>query len=193
MDNSRFTSLESPRLVLRHFGESDLEPFLAYRNNPEVARYQDWDSIGRQEASEFIQGQRLSQPGNPGEGFQFAIELRETGKLIGDCYLMVKEEDALQAEIGVTLSLQHQGRGLASEAVTCVLDYVFVELRLHRVVAITDCENDASVALLERLGMRREGHFIRNIWFKGKWGDEYLYAILKDEWLSMRDAGSSAS
>ena len=54
---------------------------------------------------------------------------------------------------------------------------------LHRIIAITDCENIASVALLERLGMRREGHFIQNIWFKGKWGDEYLYAILKEEWL----------
>lgn len=47
---------------------------------------------------------------------------------------------------------------------------------------IADCENAASIALLERLGMRREGHFIQNIWFKGKWGDEYLYAILEEEW-----------
>jgi hypothetical protein len=34
--------------------------------------------------------------------------------------------------------------------------------------------------------LRREGHFIQNIWFKGKWGDEYLYAILKEEWLGKR-------
>ena len=73
-----------------------------------------------------------------------------------------------------------------------VLEYAFMQLGLHRVVAITDCENEASVALLDGLGMRREGHFIQNIWFKGKWGDEYLYAILKDEWLGMRDMGSPA-
>ena len=174
MDNSRFTSLGSPRLILRHFSDSDLEPFFTYRNNSEVARYHDWESIGRQEASEFIQQQRLSQPGVAGEGFQFAIELRETGKLIGDCYLMVKEDDSLQAEIRVTLSHVHQGMGLASEAVACVLDYVFGELSLHRVIAITDCENVASIALLERLGMRRDGHFMQNVWFKGKWSAEYL-------------------
>ena len=73
-----------------------------------------------------------------------------------------------------------------------MLDYVFGELSLHRVIAITDCENVASIALLERLGMRRDGHFMQNVWFKGKRSAEYLYAILKDEWLSIRDADSLA-
>jgi RimJ/RimL family protein N-acetyltransferase len=62
------------------------------------------------------------------------------------------------------------------------INYAFHTFDLHRITANTDCENIASVALLEQLGMRREGHFIQNIWFKGKWGDEYLYAILKEEW-----------
>ena len=193
MDKSGFTGLETPRLVLRHFSESDLEPFLAYRNDPEVARYQLWDPVRREEASDFIQEQRSIQPGDAGRGFQFAIEMREAGELIGDCYLKITEEDALQAEVGVTLAPQHQRRGFASEAVSSVFDYVFLNLGLHRVVAITDCENEASVALLNGLGMRREGHFIQNIWFKGRWGDEYIYAILEDEWLGMRDMGSSAS
>jgi RimJ/RimL family protein N-acetyltransferase len=88
--------------------------------------------------------------------------------------------------IGFTFARSHQGKGLAFEATCLVLDYLFTELRLHRVIAIADCENERSVALLERLGMRREGHFIQNIWLKGNWGDEYLYAILKEEWLSNR-------
>ena len=44
--------------------------------------------------------------------------------------------------------------------------------------------------MLERLGLRREGHFVQNVWFKGKWGDEYLYAILRNEWLQRRDKQS---
>jgi RimJ/RimL family protein N-acetyltransferase len=67
-----------------------------------------------------------------------------------------------------------------------VLTFAFIKLELHRVIAITDCENERSVALLGRLGMRREGHFIQNIWFKGRWGDEYLYAVLREEWLRKR-------
>jgi len=64
------------------------------------------------------------------------------------------------------------------------------QLMVLSIIAITDCENTASVALLERLEIRREGHFLQNVWFKGKWGDEYLYAILKEEWL--RKQGTKA-
>jgi RimJ/RimL family protein N-acetyltransferase len=164
--------------------DTDLMPLMAYRNDPEVARYQSWNAISELELRAFIQEQKQVQPGIPGQWFQIAIELKETGILVGDCALKIEEHDERQAEIGYTLSRAYQGRGIASEAVSCVLEYVFKTLALHRVIAITDCENLASFTLLERLGLRREGHFIQNIWFKGKWGDEYLYALLQEEWLN---------
>ncbi len=183
-DMSTFTEFETSRLRLRHFQDSDVVAFMGYRNNPTVSKYQSWDGISEYEAHNFIQEQKQSQPGVPGLGFQIAIELKATGKLIGDCYFMINALDHCQAEIGFTLSREYQGYGYATEAVSSFLDYAFHTFDLHRVIAITDCQNKASVALLERLGMRREGHFIQNTWFKGKWGDEYLYAILKEEWLS---------
>lgn len=108
------------------------------------------------------------------------------GILVGDCALKIEEHDERQAEIGSTLSRAYQGRGIASEGVSCVLEYAFVALELHWVIAITACENAASVTLLERLGLRREGHFLQNVWFKGKRADEYLYAMLQEEWRTMR-------
>jgi RimJ/RimL family protein N-acetyltransferase len=177
-----FTTLETTRLRLRHFTDTDLLAFMTYRNDPVVARYQSWEDLSEPEARAFIQEQKEIKPGVPGRGFQIAIELKETGVLIGDCYFRINELDDRQAEIGFTLSRAYQGRGFATEAVSCFLNYAFLTFDLHRIIAITDCENAASIALLERLGMRREGHFLQNIWFKGKWGDEYLYAILKDEW-----------
>ena len=176
-----FSSLESERLVLRRFADADLESFLAYRNDPEVARYQSWDSYTEREATAMIEELKSQQPGTPGEWFQFAIESKQTGTLVGDCALKV-EGDGRQAEVGFTLSREHQGKGYASEAVSRLLDYAFGDLGLHRVVAITDQENEPSFGLLERLGMRREGRFVRNAWFKGRWSSEYLYAVLKDEW-----------
>jgi RimJ/RimL family protein N-acetyltransferase len=161
---------------------------LAYRNDREVARYQDWESCGEREALGFIREMRSSEPGTPGEWFQFAVELQETGRLIGDCGLKT-EEDGRQAEIGFTLSREHQGEGYASEAVSRLLDYAFGDLALHRIIAIADQENAPSVALLERLGMRREGSFVQNAWFKGHWASEYLYAILRDQWLRNREQG----
>ena len=136
-----------------------------------MARYQFWDSCGKQEALDFIGEMSSAEPGTPGEWFQFAVELRGTGQLIGDCGLKT-EEDGRQAEIGFTLSREHQGKGYASEAVSRLLDYAFASLGLHRVVATVDQENATSVALLERLRMHREGSFVQNAWFKGHWSSE---------------------
>jgi RimJ/RimL family protein N-acetyltransferase len=184
VEETAFTEIESPRLILRRFRLSDLEPFLAYLNDPEVARYQSWESYTEEAAREVIEKQRGIAPGLLGAWFTFALELKETRVLIG--HVALKMLDDAQAEIGFTLSSQAQGKGLGLEAVTRVLDYSFTKLKLHRVIAIADCENDKSVSLLSRLGLRREGHFIQNIWFKGRWGSEYAYAILRDEWLGRK-------
>lgn len=181
-----FVKMEAARLVLRRLVDEDLVPFLAYLNDPLVARYQTWESYTEEQAREVIEGQKSVEPGTPGQWFTFAVELKETGQLIGHVALSVKADEPRQAEIGFTFARAHQGRGLAREAAEAVLDYAFGELGLHRVVAVTDCENGRSVALLERLGLRREGHFVENIWFKGAWGSEYLYAVLQSEWLSRR-------
>jgi RimJ/RimL family protein N-acetyltransferase len=186
MPRNAFDALDSARLILRRFNDADLAPFLAYLNDPLVARYQSWESYTLEAAQEAIDVQQNLEPGVPGKWFTFALELKETGALVGHVALSVREESRQQAEIGFTLAREFHGKGLGCEAARRVLDYAFDELDLHRVVAITDCENASSVALLERLGMRREGHFIQNIWFKGKWGDEYQYAILRDEWVRQR-------
>ena len=177
-----FTSLETERLILRRFADTDLPSFLAYLNDPLVARYQTWESYTEQQARETIEGQKDLNPGLAGKWFTFAVELKETGALTGHIALDTKANEK-QAEIGFTFARAFHGKGLAFEATSAVLGYIFMQLELHRVVAITDCENERSIALLERLGMRREGHFIKNVWFKGKWGDEYSYAILREEWL----------
>lgn len=183
MPPAEFTTLETARLRLRYLKDDDLEAFLAYRNDPQVARYQSWESANEADAREFIQEQKTMPLGVPGEWFQIAIEEKESGALVGDCAIHVNKDDERQAEIGYTLARRYQGQGFAREAISCLLTYAFLALDLHRIVASTDCENTASIALLERLGLRREGHFIQSTWFKGQWADEYLYAILKEEWL----------
>ena len=186
MGTTAFTKIETERLVLRRPADEDLAPFMAYLNDPVVARYQSWESYTEEQARAVIERQKGVEPGTPGQWFTFAAELKETGEMIGHVALSVKADDHRQAEIGFTFARGQQGRGLAREAAEGVLDYAFGVLGLHRVVAVTDCENGRSAALLGRLGMRREGHFVENIWFKGAWGSEYLYAVLRREWLSRR-------
>ncbi|MFI5276653.1 MAG: GNAT family N-acetyltransferase [Ktedonobacterales bacterium] len=190
-DDASWPTLETARLRLRRFREDDLAPFLAYRNDPEVARYQSWERTSLAEAQAFIQAEQVARPGVPGEGAQIAWELKATGKLVGDGYFHIEAEHPWQAEIGYTLATEAQRQGLATEALDAWLTYAFAAYDLHRVIANVDCENLRTSALLERLGFRREGHFLQNIWFKGHWGDEYLYAILREEWAARHGAPSA--
>jgi len=185
MNVERFEALESGRLLLRRFSETDLEPFLAYRNDPEVARYQDWEELSEAEALRLIRASDREEPFAPGEWFQFALQLKDTGVLVGDLGFKVVP-DGRQAEVGYTLAREHWGRGYASEAVSRLLDHAFGVLGLHRVCAVVDQQNLASVGVLERIGLRREGAFVENAWFKGRWSSEYLYATLRREWLARR-------
>ena len=107
MPRMDFVTLETARLTLRHFTDADLVPFMAYRNDPDVARYQSWEGISEAEAHAIIAEQKLLQPGVPGQWLQIAIELKETGTLVGDCALKIDEYEERQAEIGYTLS--HRG------------------------------------------------------------------------------------
>ena len=181
-----FTELAAERLVVRRFQDSDLQAFLGYRNDPGVSRYQNWEALSAPRAQALLAEQRHLEPGTPGPWFTFALALKGSNQLIGDCGLQVLLQDARQAQITISLAPVHQGIGLATEAFTTILDYAFINLDLHRVIAVVDAENAGPVRLFERVGMRREGHFVKNVWFKGRWADEYLYAVLQAEWLSRR-------
>ena len=173
--------LTTKRLRLRPFTRADLEAFAAYRSDPEVARYQSWTPpYTMEEAEAFFAPQERATPGAPGVWSQLAIERRDTPGILGDCAFQVLEDDPKQAQIGVTLSQAAQGHGYATEAISRLLDHLLHTLGLHRVTATCDAENDACARLLERVGMQREAHFVENIWFKGAWGSEYVYAIRGD-------------
>jgi RimJ/RimL family protein N-acetyltransferase len=186
MADNTFTELRSPRLILRRLQRDDLTALCEYRSLPEVARYQSWESFGANEAARLIDSQSGLEPNVPGSWFQLAIVAAATGVMVGDCGLHCREDDPRQMEIGITLAPAHQGRGFATEALGFVLDYLFVRLDKHRVTAITDADNEAAAALLSRLGFRLEGHFIDNVWLKGKWGSEFSFAIVQREWEQRR-------
>jgi len=183
MADRELIPIEGQRLVLRRFTPADVPAFHAYRADPEVARYQSWENFTEAEAIEFVARHQVRPFGVPGQWLQIAVALKDTNRLIGDCALKVQADDPRQAVLGVTFATSHQRHGYATEALTCLLDAVFGPMELHRVVADTDVENTASWKLMERLGFRREGHLQQSLWFKGRWADEYLYAMLREDWL----------
>lgn len=181
---SQFQPIDTARLRLRLFCREDVVPFHAYRADPTVAKYQGWSDYTIEEAREFVERQSQQVPGRLGVGAQIAIEQRSSGAMIGDVFLYTPEDEAHRAQIGYTLQPKAQGRGYATEAVRALLHYVFETLEKNRVTAATDAENERSIALLERVGMRREAHFVETVWERGQWCDEFIYAMLRREWLA---------
>lgn len=182
-----FTSLTTPRLLIRRLHESDAPTLVAYRNDPQVMKFQSWSPADEVQARESIASLATLEPGDP-SGFQFAIALQAGNVHIGDLYLRPLEWDARQAELGYTLARAYQGQGYAAEAVWALLDYCFTTLSLHRVIAITACENVDSIKLLERLGFRREGHTLQSYAYRGVYVDEYQYALLATEFAAIAQA-----
>jgi RimJ/RimL family protein N-acetyltransferase len=176
--------LITPRLSLRRLVLADCETILAYRSLPEVARYQSWENPDLQSIRAFILQMLDLQPDTPGTWLQLGITLRESGALIGDCGLHFPAGEPRQAEFGITLAPTYQKQGYAVEAVKALLGYFFETLGKHRVYASVDPDNHASLALLERAGLHKEAHFRQSLWFKGRWVDDVIYAILEQEWIT---------
>ena len=185
----RTPELHSPRLVLRRLCAADATALCGYRSLPEVARFQSWSVYTLADAARLIAEQAGLEPNTPGTWLQLAI-VEGSGLLIGDCGLHFSEQDASQVEIGITLAPAYQRRGFGAEALTCVLDYLFGCLGKRRVTAVTDAQNHGAAQLFRRLGFRQEGHFIDNVWFKGAYGSEYLFALLHREWGREQSVGS---
>jgi RimJ/RimL family protein N-acetyltransferase len=176
-------AIETERLLLRPFRESDLDDLHAMRSLPEVVRYLYGEAHSRGEAGDML-AERFRQTRMAAEGdcLALAVERRQDGRVIGDVSLRLRSAEHRQGEIGFVFHPDAQGQGFAREAATALLGVAFGELGLHRVFGRTDARNDASAALMRRLGMRQEAHLRENEIFKGAWSDELVFAILTHEW-----------
>ncbi len=176
-----FKAIETDRLTIRRLRDDDLEALVSYRNLPEVAWMQLWERFEADEARRLINGCKVIEPFTAEDSFQFGVTLKGSDKLIGDLYFKM-DEMGKQAEIGYTFSPEFQGRGLATEAVKGLIHHAFTKRGLHRIYGITDPRNTPSIKLMKRVGMRQEAHHKEDLWFKGEWADDVVFAVLKREW-----------
>ena len=160
------------RVTLRRLAIGDAHAIAAYRSDPEVARYQSWEACTLADAVLLCRRQLSAEFGAPGTWFQFAIVRNADDAVIGDCGVHFVAKDEL--EIGFTLGASDQGKGYATEAIAGVLDLAFGSLGMKRVTARVDTCNAGAIALLERLGFRRDGAPERAM-FKGGWCEEIVF------------------
>jgi RimJ/RimL family protein N-acetyltransferase len=124
----------------------------------------------------------------PRTRFQLAVTLKAGSRLIGNCGIRLSASRDVpperlyhEAEIGYELAPDEWGHGYATEAAREIVRFGFDELGLHRITAWTVADNTASVRVLEKIGMRLEGRLRDKEYYKGRYWDVLMYAMLNDE------------
>jgi ribosomal-protein-alanine N-acetyltransferase len=188
--------LESERLYVKPYSMDYFPALKELKQLPETHRYNYSQIPNEQNLRSYIQNQIDFDFANPGKSLELAILLKPEENYIG--YIGLKGsnfEINSTAEIYYTLHPDHFGKGLATEAVKTVLEFAFSKLKLHRIWAGATVENTASWKIMEKLGMRRECHWVKDRpkpgkWIAGQgfektddWEDGYGYAITREEFM----------
>jgi RimJ/RimL family protein N-acetyltransferase len=176
--------IETQRLLLRRYEDRDLPDILEYSLNANfwLARNLDWP-VSEEGVRNYWEAQRDIHLDQDPKWFSLVIELKAQEKVIGHAGIGIsKIGNHRQGMVGWLLGCDYQGKGLATEAARALMTLGFEHLRLHRISARTGRDNERSWKLMERLGMRREAHFRESHVVEGEWRDEFVYAVLADEW-----------
>jgi [ribosomal protein S5]-alanine N-acetyltransferase len=186
MEN-RYEELQTERLVLREFRETDWQPVYEYRSDPEVSRYMDFNPNTEHESKTFINVVLANQRAQPRQTFNFALINRANNKLIGGCTLRITGIENKEGDIGYILNRHYWNKGYVTEAAARVVSFGFEQLGLHRIYSTCYPANTASYRVMEKIGMHKEGCLRETRFIKGVWCDSLLYSILENEWRKRKD------
>ena len=176
--------IETQRLMIRRFSPEDAGDLYDYLSQEAVVEYESYGVFSRSAAA--AEAKRRAE-----DSAFLAVCLKDGGKVIGNLYFaQLAPERILSWELGYVFNSDYWGRGYAAEACRAIIEYAFHTLSAHRIIAMCNPKNFSSWKLLERLHFRREGHLIKNMYFKNDrdgnpiWSDTYEYALLADEYIT---------
>lgn len=176
-------NIMTEQLTIRRFKVKDGKDLYDYLSDPKVLRFEPYGVFTEDQAKD----EAIRRSTYPSF---YAVCLRENDRLIGNLYLGKGDFDTW--ELGFVFNGKYQGRGYASESAKALIDHAFLNLGARRIIAMCSPKNVRSRKLLERLGMRREGLLLQNVYFKTDsegepvWLDTLEYAMLKAEWSEQR-------
>lgn len=173
--------LNTSRLKLRDFQESDIVDYQRLGQNPEAIQYYsqdtaDWEDHVLNLATLFSTWQAQV----PRRNYAFTILVDNI--FVGVTSIRKESIDNHQGAIGCGLAYEYWSKGYASEALSAVISFGFDQLDLHRIYAETISDNLSAIKMLKRLGMQSEGVLRQNQYIKGSWKNTLIFGILKAEW-----------
>lgn len=175
----------SERMLLRRARDEDLDALRPGWSDPEMTRYTGVRPDPCAFVAQMIDDMQRKLPGETEPGgpwYQYIVERRSDGAVLGDLGVGFGVPGERQVELGYRILPDHQSSGYAREAVAALIDYLVDEHGIHRFVGVVAAPNEASKAVLRSLGFRHEGHFRRSFWCNDTWMDDDYFALLADEW-----------
>ena len=177
---------ESQRLRIRRLKNEDFDILYQYRNDEQVAKYQSWTDKSKDEIQALIDEKPTI--GTVDEWFTFAIALKEMDQLIGECAFCISGTIPGQAEMGITLSREAQGKRYANEAITAIINFLFKTTTIEEIIFITYLDNKPCINLLSKLKATQQIDYTiavnhENLRHYGLKETEILFSLLKEKWL----------
>jgi RimJ/RimL family protein N-acetyltransferase len=178
--------VRTARLVLRDFHPGDWRAVQRYASDADVVRYLLWGPNAETETRAFLARAIAQARRTPRQQYELAVTLADGGELIGAVAVRTEDRTHKGGSMGYAFRRDVWGRGYATEAARAILAVGFTHLDLHRIWAMCIPENVPSRRVLEKIGMRWEGHLHENYFVRGRWYDSLLFAILRHEWEAAR-------
>ncbi|MEA4831065.1 MAG: GNAT family N-acetyltransferase [Oscillospiraceae bacterium] len=174
--------LDTDRLILRKISVTDAADMYEYSKNPNVTRYLTWSPHEDEEYTrryiKYLQGQYMS-----GEFYDWGLELKENGKMIGTCgFTSINERDR-SAEVGYVINESYWHKGYATEALKKVIAFGFDHMLLKRIEAKHIEGNDMSASVMKKCGMKLDGILRDSMYIKGEYKTIHVYSIIREEYL----------
>jgi ribosomal-protein-alanine N-acetyltransferase len=180
--------IATERLNLRDFVKSDFDAIHAYSSDPRVTKYLFFGPRDADGTAEYLEGLLASQDEVPRTRYELAVEEVESGRVLGACDLSLIERNVV--DLGYMLGLADWGKGYATEIARALVDAAFFDLQADRVISTVDVNNQASIRVLEKIGMRWEAVFRKHRRAKNRWWDCHLFVLPREVWeLSKKHAG----
>ncbi len=178
--SSKHPTIYLDRLTLREPRYSDVTDVFAFCSDPASSKYADWHPHSdKNETRSYISWLKKR---NENYAYTWVIELESQKKVVGTISIVGMDYSRRIATVGYTLNRDYQHQGLATEALKGVIRYLFEELFVERVQAKVIPQNEASIKLLERVGMKCEGLLRRGAYCKTACVDVYVYAMTVNDY-----------
>lgn len=178
--------LETERLVIREFTPKDIDVVFQLTSDQQGIFFHENPTVTQADVERWLDDLLYLARQPMRHRHQFAVDLKESGTLIGTARVHIDAPDDRQGSVGYAFWHEQWARGIGTEAATAMLDFGFDQLGLHRIEATIDPENAASVRVAEKLGMRLEGRMKERFSTPDGWRDSLLYATTEDEWRTRR-------